>query len=91
MGLKTSATVATVVEAKVTSKGQVTLPKALRSHLGLKKGSRIRFTLNSKHGFKGEHLMLSLEDLFKRADSGPKSKGTMSLEDMNRAKARRIW
>ncbi len=91
MQSKSAANAETIVEATVTSKGQVTLPKALRNHLGLKTGSRVRFTLYPKHRFKGERVMLSLEDLFKRADEGPKSKGTLSLEDMNRAKARRVW
>ena len=36
---------ATTVEAKVTSKGQVTLPKELRKRLGVQRGSRIRFSI----------------------------------------------
>lgn len=32
-----------IVEATVTSKGQVTLPSELRRRLGIQKGSRIRF------------------------------------------------
>jgi len=35
----------TAVEATVTSKGQVTLPKELRTRLGIHRGSRIRFTI----------------------------------------------
>ena len=35
----------TTVEATVTSKGQVTLPKELRNRLGIQKGSKIRFSL----------------------------------------------
>ena len=38
----------TEIEATVSSKGQVTLPKALRDHLGLHIGSRIRFAVNGK-------------------------------------------
>ena len=33
----------------VTSKGQVTIPKALRQHLGIRQGSRIRFELVGDH------------------------------------------
>jgi antitoxin PrlF len=91
MGLKTPVAASSVVEATVTSKGQVTLPKVLRSQLGLRTGSRIRFTLHPKGGFKGERVLLSLEDIWRRADEGPKPRGTMSVEAMNRAKARRIW
>ena len=34
---------------RLTSKGQVTLPKRMRDHLGLKPGSEIEFTINN-HG-----------------------------------------
>ena len=33
---------------KLTSKGQVTLPKRMREHLGLKPGSEIEFTINNQ-------------------------------------------
>lgn len=33
----------------VTSKGQVTIPKQLRQHLGIRQGSRIQFTLVGGH------------------------------------------
>ena len=33
----------------VTSKGQVTIPKALRQQLGIRQGSRIRFELVGDH------------------------------------------
>jgi len=33
----------------VTSKGQVTIPKALRQHLGIRQGSRIEFSLVGDH------------------------------------------
>ncbi|MCC5806505.1 MAG: AbrB/MazE/SpoVT family DNA-binding domain-containing protein [Opitutales bacterium] len=35
------------LQAKVTSKGQVTLPKPLRSKLGIKSGDRLEFTLDA--------------------------------------------
>ena len=37
-----------VVEARVSSKGQVTLPAAMRAKLGITTGSRIRFELRDK-------------------------------------------
>ena len=88
---------ATAVEATVTSKGQVTLPKALRDHLGIQTGSRIRFSLASNGGFQAAQVLHELEDLWKMADremkgaKGAKAKGAMAFEEMNEAKARRIW
>ena len=38
----------TVVEATVSSKGQVTLPAAMRAKLGIAVGSRIQFELRDK-------------------------------------------
>jgi antitoxin PrlF len=33
---------------KLTAKGQVTIPKRMRDHLGLKPGSQVEFTINSQ-------------------------------------------
>ena len=81
----------TEVEATVSSKGQVTLPKALRDNLGLHTGSRIRFSLTPHGGFQGEPVSYDLEDLWARADQGPRATGVMSFEEMDAAKARRAW
>jgi AbrB family looped-hinge helix DNA binding protein len=35
-----------VVESKITGKGQVTLPKAIREHLGLQPGDRVKFFIH---------------------------------------------
>jgi antitoxin PrlF len=82
---------ATTVEATVSSKGQVTLPKALRDHLGIQTGSRIRFSLTPNGGFQASHVLYELEDIWKIADQGGKAKRVMTFEEMNEAKARRIW
>ena len=82
---------AAAVEATVSSKGQVTLPKALRDHLGIHTGSRIRFSLAPDGGFRASHVLYEFEDLWKMADQGTKAKGVMTFEEMNDAKARRIW
>ena len=79
------------VEATVSSKGQVTLPKALREALGIRTGSRIRFSLAPNGGFQASHVLCELEDLWRMADQGEKAKGVMTFEEMNEAKARRIW
>lgn len=82
---------ATGVEATVTSKGQVTLPKALRNHLGIHAGSRLRFSLSPHAAFEAHRVAFELEDLWKMADQGDKAKGVMTFEEMNEAKARRVW
>jgi antitoxin PrlF len=79
------------VEATVTSKGQVTLPKALRSQLGIGAGSRIRFTVGADGKAQVEKVMNTLDDLWRLADSREKPKGRMSFEEMDEAKARRVW
>jgi AbrB family looped-hinge helix DNA binding protein len=82
---------AAFVEGKVSSKGQVTLPKALRSHLGIDTGARIRFSLPRDGGFKADPVLYDLEDLWEMADQGGKPREAMTFEEMNEAKARRVW
>lgn len=81
----------TNVEATVSSKGQVTLPKALRDHLGIQSGSKIRFSLTNHGSFQAEPVLFGLEDLWDMADRGPKAPGVMSFEEMDAAKAQRNW
>jgi antitoxin PrlF len=82
---------ATTVEATVSSKGQITLPKALRIHLGIQTGSRLRFSLAPNGGFQASHVLYELEDIWKMVDQGGKAEGVMTFEEMNEAKARRNW
>lgn len=79
------------VEATVSSKGQVTLPKALRNHLGIRTGSRIRFSLASNGSARAERVLYDLEDLWNIADQGDRPMGKMTFEEMNEAKSRRMW
>ena len=79
------------IEATVSSKGQVTLPKALRESLGIRTGSRIRFSRTSHGGFTGEPVRFDLQDLWKMADAGPRAAEVMTFEEMDAAKARRAW
>jgi antitoxin PrlF len=81
----------TTVEATVTSKGQVTLPKELRNRLGIQKGSRIRFSIPPSGAVRIEPVLYDLGDLWKMAAQGGQPKGVMSFEEMNAAKARRNW
>ena len=86
---------ATAVEATVTSKGQVTLPRELRKRLGIQRGSRIRFTIPVRGAVRVEPVLYDLEDLWRMADLGgqagdPKTP-PMSFAEMDEAKARRQW
>lgn len=82
---------ATAIEATVTSKGQITLPRAVRKQLGIDTGSRIRFTLPPGGCFEAHPVLLELEDLWEMADQGGKPRAVMSFDEMNAAKARRSW
>lgn len=77
------------VEATVTSKGQVTLPSELRKRLGLRKGSRIRFTMPQNGAVEVEPVRYSLKDIWRMADEGGKPEGILSFEAMDEAKVRR--
>lgn len=79
------------VEATVTSKGQITLPKELRKRLGLQQGSKVRFRIPAKGAVKVEPVRYQIQDLWKMADEGGKPEGVMSFEEMNEAKGRRQW
>jgi AbrB family looped-hinge helix DNA binding protein len=79
------------LEATVTSKGQVTLPKTLRERLGLKRGSRIRFRVDAQGRLQGEPVLHELEDLWAMADQTRRSKRSMSSDEMDAAKSRRRW
>lgn len=81
----------TTIEATVTSKGQLTLPSALRKRFGIQKGSRVRFSIPADGPVEVEPVRFELEDLWRLADSGPKPKRGMSFEEMNEAKAQRNW
>ncbi len=81
----------TAVEATVTSKGQVTLPKELRKRLGIQRGSRIRFSIPARGAVRVEPVLYDLEDLWRMADSGGGAGGLMTFEEMDAAKARRQW
>lgn len=82
---------ATTVDATVTSKGQVTLPRELRKHLGIERGSRIRFNISANGAVKLEPVLHDLEDLWKMADEGGEPSEVMTFEEMDAAKAQRQW
>ena len=79
------------LEATVTSKGQITLPKPLRERLGLKRGSRIRFHLDARGRLQGEPVLHDLEDLSAMADEDRRPKRAMTADEIEAAKVRRRW
>jgi AbrB family looped-hinge helix DNA binding protein len=81
----------TSVEATVTSKGQVTLPRVLRKHLGIQRGSRIRFSIPATGAIKVEPVLYELEDLWRMADQCGQAGGAMTFEEMDAAETRRQW
>ena len=90
MGSTTQKT-ATTVDATVSSKGQVTLPRELRKRLGIQRGSRIRFSIPVSGAVKVEPVLFDLEDLWKMADQAGRAGAPMTFEEMDAAKARRQW
>jgi antitoxin PrlF len=51
------------ISAKVTSKGQITLPASLRKELGLKPGDRVDFVPNAKGGYELQGNRKTMADL----------------------------
>jgi AbrB family looped-hinge helix DNA binding protein len=68
--------------ATVTSKGQITIPKAIREALGLEPGDRVAFRLDADGSVVVEPETLDLRELF--AVLKPRVKG-VSIDDMRRA------
>jgi antitoxin PrlF len=81
----------TTVEATVTSKGQITLPRELRKRLGVQRGSRIRFSIPATGSIKVEPVLYDLEDLWRIADQGGKPGNAMTFEEMDTAKSGGHW
>lgn len=51
------------ISAKITSKGQITLPVEMRRELGLKPGDRVDFRRNARGGYEVVAKTVKLEDL----------------------------
>ena len=69
-------------EAKMTSKGQLTVPKDVRQKLGLKPGDRIRFLLEADGRVR---LMPAKRDISELVGILPKPKRALRLEEMDEA------
>lgn len=80
-----------MTEAKMTSKGQITLPKEIRLKLGLKQGDRVRFIVEDDGRVR---LLPAKRDVSELFGILPKPKRALSIEEMDEmvqtAVARRV-
>jgi len=73
------------MQATITSKGQITLPKALRDHLHLSAGDRVEFILEDNNVVRMVPRTTSITRL---KGMLPKPKRPVSLEEMDEAIAK---
>jgi len=71
------------MHATVTSKGQITLPKALREKLKLSAGDRVEFIIDNDE--QGAHLVVTNIPVTNLKGMLPRPSQPVSLEDMERA------
>jgi AbrB family looped-hinge helix DNA binding protein len=67
-------------EARMTSKGQITLPKDIRDRLGLKQGDRVRFIVEDDGRVR---LLPAKRDVGELFGSLPKPRRALSIEEMD--------
>lgn len=73
-------------EAKVTSKGQITLPKNIREHLDVKEGDKVEFIMTKTGQVLVTAKTVSLDEIYGMA----KQKKKASIEDMDKAIAKAV-
>lgn len=71
--------------AVVTSKGQITIPKAVRERLGVEAGDRVEFVETADGAFT---VVAATRDVKELKGVIPKPAKPVSVDDMNRAIAR---
>jgi AbrB family looped-hinge helix DNA binding protein len=74
-------------EAKMTSKGQITVPKDVRLKLGLKPGDRVRFLLEADGRVR---LIPAKRDISELVGMLPRPKRALSIEEMDAAIGRAV-
>ena len=72
--------------AVVTSKGQITIPKAVREALGVETGDRVEFVETAKGVFE---VVAASKDVRELKGMIPRAAKPVTVEDMRRAVARR--
>src|SRR5216683_936340 len=71
-----------VMESAITVKGQATIPKAIREHLRLKPGDRVKFFV---HPDGSVILLPKLPASALRGIINPRRRGTVTIEEMREA------
>ena len=74
-------------EARMTSKGQITVPKDVRLKLGLKPGDRVRFLVEADGRVR---LLPAKRDIGELVGILPKPKRALTIEEMDEAVARAV-
>ena len=70
------------MHSTLTSKGQITLPKALREKLNLSSGDRVEFVLDADHSIR---LLVKPASIARLKGMLPKPQQPVSVEEMERA------
>ena len=74
-------------EAKMTTKGQITVPKDVRLKLGLRPGDRVRFIVEDDGRVR---LLPAKRDISELVGILPKPKRALTLEEMDEAIAQAV-
>jgi len=74
-------------EAKMTSKGQITVPKDVRMKLNLKPGDRVRFVIEADGRVR---LWPAKRDISELVGVLPKPRRALSIEEMDEAIGRAV-
>lgn len=76
-----------MAESTLTAKGQTTIPKEIRDHLGLRPGDKIEFVAAAPDRVV---LLRANRDIRELSGMLPKPRTAVSIEDMDRAVRRRM-
>ena len=76
-----------MIEAKMTSKGQITVPKDVRMKLNLKPGDRVRFVIEADGRVR---LWPAKRDISELVGVLPKPRRALSIEEMDEAIGRAV-
>lgn len=77
-----------MITATITSKGQITIPKAVRNLLRLQKGDRVSFVVHDETEAVMKPLARSVDDVF--GTLYDKRQPALKIDDMNQAVAERF-
>jgi antitoxin PrlF len=78
----------------ITTKGQVTIPKPMRDHLGLAPGSRVEFELDAEGRVvlrKADALASPVESRFARARFATKGRNDLTTEEIMKLTRGEDW